>query len=125
MPRPKKRSHFDSIIHSIIARATSEIVNAFRRDAPKPAGRPSKGASARVAPSAKPAKFRRRSSRKIAADNDKLLTFIKGHPGLRSEEIQDGVKLPRPDVTSGLVALRDSGRIKMKGVKRGATYRSA
>ena len=52
----------------------------------------------------------------------KLLAFIKANPGKRSEEVERGTKLAKPYVASGLLTLREAGKIKMKGVKRAATY---
>lgn len=130
MPKTTKRSDVDSAIRDIVSRAAHEIVSAVRADVSaqvsalvggKPAGRTA-ARTATKAPRAKAAAFHRRSPAEIAADNEKLLAFIKDHPDLRSEDIQKGVSLSRKDVTTGLVALRESGRIKMNGVKRAATY---
>src|SRR5205085_8771385 len=113
MPRTKQRSHLDSTINSIVARAASEIAAAVRADVAAQVsaivgGKAGRGAGrAAAAPKAKGGKFHRRSPAKIASDNEKLLAFIKSHPGLRSEDIQKQIGMPKPDVTSGLVALRD------------------
>ena len=72
---------------------------------------------------AKPAtKGGRRSSEQVTADNDKLLAYVKAHPGQRSEQIQKGAGMPKPNVASGLTVLREAGKISMKGIKRAATY---
>jgi hypothetical protein len=131
MAKTTERSHLDSIINNLVARAAMEITAAVRRDIAHQlssiaAPRSARGGGAAAPKSRKPpSKFHRRSPDQIVRDNDRLLGFIKDHPGLRSEDIQKGIRLPKPDVASGLVALRDSGKIKMKGVKRAATYSAA
>jgi hypothetical protein len=80
---------------------------------------------AAVAPKAKPSKFVRRSPEQIQKDNARLLAFIKKHPGLRSEEIENTLKMPKPNLAAGLKALRSAKKLKMKGVKRAATYGAA
>ena len=66
--------------------------------------------------------FVRRSPEEIAAENNKLLAFIRSNPGLRSEDILKALGLPKPNVASGLQRLRDEGKVRMVGVKRAATY---
>jgi hypothetical protein len=139
-------NHLESTIHSLVSGAASRIAAAVRADiaaqiaavmggraaaAPAPTrGRP-KGRKAAAAKPGRPgrpkkaAKFHRRTSASIARDNDRLLAYIKSHPAQRSEQIQKGCGLAKPAVAAGLVALRDAGRIKMKGVKRAATYSAA
>ena len=92
-------------------------------------GRPKKSVVAEIAPPVVKAarakaskKGGRRSSEQVTADNDKLLAFIKANPGRRSEDIQKGAGMAKPNVASGLQALREAGKVKMKGIKRAATY---
>ena len=94
-----------------------------KKAAPAPA---IEAAAAKKAPKAKTgAKSVRRSSEQVTADNDQLLAYIKAHPGQRSEEIQKGLGMARPNIFSGLQTLRGKGRVKMKGIKRGALYTAA
>jgi hypothetical protein len=143
----------ESTIQSIIARGSSEmareIVRAVRQtiaaeiagsqalaaaiSPPKRRGAaPRAGRQAAVAAAPKPAgkprkvsKFKRRSSDQIVRDNQKLLAFVKDHPGLRSEDIGKALKLAKPNLAAGLQRLREEGRLRMKGVKRAATYSAA
>ena len=104
--------------------------------AKRPPGRPRKVVAVTAAPVATPAakkpgkahrgaKFVRRTPEQVQADNDKLLAYIKSHGGQRSEDIQKGLGMAKPNVASGLQVLRESGKVKMKGVKRAATYAAA
>ena len=90
--------------------------------APRPAAAP-KGKAAAARPAK--AKGGRRTSEQVARDDARLFDYIKSHGGLRSEQIQKGVGLRREDVASGLLRLRDGGRLRMKGAKRAATYTAA
>ena len=143
-------SKLEQTIQSIVARAANDIASVVRAGiqeeinhligagaAPPAAvkrgpGRPKKQAAEKAAPAPKPVKAAkpskkggRRSSEQVTADNDKLLAFIKAHPEMRSEAIQKAIGMNKPNVASGLQTLRDSGKIKMKGIKRAATYTAA
>ena len=86
---------------------------AAQKASPRKAGRKAAG------------KFNRRSPEEIAAENAKLLNFVRANPGRRSEEILKALGMPKPVVASGLQRLRDENKVKMTGVKRAATYTAA
>jgi hypothetical protein len=140
-------TNLDTSIASIIARAAADIAQAIRGEASAPVARaaaapsgkrrgrpPGSGkaqkAAAPPAAAQKPAKGKRgkaakggrRTSAQVAADDAKILAFVKGHGGLRSEQIEKQMGFPKPSLASGLLRLRASGKVKMKGVKRAATY---
>jgi len=54
-----------------------------------------------------------------------LLQAVKSHPGLRSEQIYKKVSLTPKLAKAGLAKLRAQGKVKIRGKKRGATYRVA
>ena len=90
---------------------------AAKAPAAKPAAKPAAASGKK-----KPSKFVRRSPEQITADNARLLSWIGSNPNKRSEDIQRGTGIDKQHVASGLQVLRDGGKIKMKGVKRAATY---
>ena len=126
-----------SIIESIVERAVSEIAQLTRSGASAETVRAAvthaAPAVAHKPPAAKgPRKaarssgsFQRRSPEEILAETTKVLAFVKAHPGLRSEQIQAKTGLGKPSGASSLVRLRDSGTVRMTGVKRAATYTAA
>jgi hypothetical protein len=141
----------DSRVEEIISRAASEIVSAVRTEianellrstdgkgtAVQPArrGRPpkAKGAAPGKAPAKGPAakgptarrSKGRRPAGQVAMDDARLLDYVRNHPGLRSEDIVKAVGLRKQDVASGLQRLRETNKVKMKGIKRAATYTAA
>jgi hypothetical protein len=64
----------------------------------------------------------RRSDKQVAADDAKILNYIKAHPAARSIAIQKEVRLSKPAIASGLLRLREAHKIKSKGVRAGTTY---
>ncbi len=89
-------------------------------------GRPKKDAPAAApAPKAKAGSRVRRTPEQIEAIVASLLAYIKAHPGKRSEVIRKGLKLARPAMRDALDRLGDAKKIKMKGVKRAASYTAA
>ncbi len=89
-------------------------------------GRPKKNAAPAAksgrAPKAKGGTRGRRTPAQIEAIVDDVLSYIKAHPGMRSEKIRAGMKIDRPALRDALDRLGDAKKIKMKGVKRAATY---
>jgi hypothetical protein len=134
MPRAKGRSHINGTIDAIVARVASEIAAAVRADVARqvsgiigPERVRKIGRGRKPGPDPGPlrkaaSKFQRRTPRQIAAASDKLVAYIKAHPGQRSEQIQKGLGMAKPALASGLQRLRDAGRVRMKGIKRAATY---
>jgi hypothetical protein len=135
-------NNIEDLIHSIMSRGTSstvrEIVQAVRQAiAAQIAGAPDVGVKRRpgrprkeaapTAAAAKPArkapgKVKKRKSKQVAADDAKILAFIKGHPGVRSVDIQKEIKLPKQHIASGLGRLHDARKIKSKGERSRTTY---
>lgn len=76
-------------------------------------------------PAARSGKRGRRSADQIAAIVGTVLGYIKSHPDSRSEAIRKALKLPRPVMRDALDRLGTGKKIKMKGVKRAATYTAA
>ena len=56
---------------------------------------------------------------------ERIVEVVKTSPGLRSEQIQAELDLPRPLVKAGLSKLRVTKRVKTTGHRRSTTYRSA
>jgi len=81
---------------------------------------------AATVPSAKPGRAAairgKRTPEQIAATLDSVLGYIKSHANARSEKIRDALKLPKPVMLDSLARLRDAKKIRMRGVKRAATY---
>ncbi len=90
-------------------------------------GRPKKSEQTVVAKPAKAQKDEggtrgRRSATQIAALVGEVLAYIKAHPGMRSEKIRAAMKIGRPALRDALNRLGEGKKIKMKGVKRAASY---
>ena len=80
-------------------------------------------AVAAKAPSAKRAGTRgRRTPEQIGATLETIIAYIKSNPNTRSEKIRKALKLPTAVMHDALTRLRDAKKLKMKGVKRAATY---
>ncbi len=93
-------------------------------------GRPRKSAQPVVAKPAKAPKAKggtrgRRTAAQIASIVGDVLGYIKAHPGMRSEKIRAAMKIGRPALRDALNRLGEAKKIKMKGVKRAATYTAA
>jgi hypothetical protein len=117
-------------IQSIIARVASEISHAVRADIAAEVQRvvgghaPAKAAAAPRQAAAKPVTRRRR--RGIDEKSlDTVYQYVARNPGKRSEEIQKAAGVAAQVAKKALVKLRESGRVKMKGTKRAATYAAA
>ena len=67
----------------------------------------------------------RRSPEQIASVIASVLAYIKAHPNTRSEAIRNDLNLSKPVAHDSLGRLRGAKKIKMKGVKRAATYTAA
>ncbi|MEI8256369.1 MAG: hypothetical protein WCJ30_11915 [Deltaproteobacteria bacterium] len=96
----------------------------------KSAGRPAKPAAAapkapKAPKAAKGGTRGRRTPEQIEATIASVLGYIKAHPNTRSEAIRAALKLARPAMRDALDRLSDGKKIKMKGVKRAASYTAA
>ena len=115
-------SAFVSELTGLIRQAAVDAVADVLGAGKAPVGRP----RAATAPSAKPVRTAatggKRTPDQIAATLDTVLGYIKAHPNARSEKIRATLKLPKPVMLDTLARLRDAKKIKMKGVKRAATY---
>src|SRR5579883_2670044 len=135
-------TQIQSIVSRFSSEMASEVAHAVRQHiaaeiagsgATTPAvrrGRPKKGARPAAAPTAKVARRTaasrgRRSSDQVAADDAKILAYVKAHPGVRSVEMQKEIGLGSQNVASGLVRLRAAGKIKSKGEWSSTTYTAA
>lgn len=56
---------------------------------------------------------------------DKIVEFVRKHPGLRSEQIQGEMQLQPGVVKAGLAKLRAARRVKTAGQRRATTYSAA
>ena len=102
--------------------AVDAVADVLGGTATRGPGRP-KGSVSAKAPSAKPAaKGGKRTPEQIAATLETVVAYIKSHPNTRSEAIRAALKLPKPVAHDTLTRLRDAKKIKMRGVKRAATY---
>ena len=84
--------------------------------------RPESRSAAASAPAAKKSGGKRRSPKAIAATVATVQSYIKAHPGERSENIRAALGLPRPQMSDALTRLVDGKKIKRKGEKRAARY---
>ncbi len=87
------------------------------------AAAPAKAPAAPKAPKASKAGTRgRRTPAQIEATIASVLGYIKANPNTRSEAIRAALKLARPAMRDALDRLSEGKKIKMKGVKRAASY---
>ncbi len=86
------------------------------------------GAKKNAAPAApRPARSAKRGRKyrtpaEIERSVSTVLAYLKSHAHTGSEKIRHDLKLDRPVVQDALGRLIDAKKVKMKGVKRGATY---
>jgi len=113
----------DKRIQAIFSRAGNEVVDAIRASLADEIRRLTNGTSARGVTEKRNGK--RRSSKQIASGVDRLLAFIRRHPGLRTEQIFKQLGGNKVTLKDGLARLRATGRVKTTGIKRAMTYRPA
>jgi hypothetical protein len=134
-------ANLDTLIASIVSRSATamaqEIAQAVRQNiaaqiagmlpaAPRGPGRP-KGSGQAVpkAASASKGKRGRRSAKQVAADDAKILAYIKDHPGMTSLKLQKQIAMPSLFLASGLLRLREGNKVKAKGERSAMTYSAA
>jgi len=135
MPRTKTtngRSHLDTTIRSIVSRAIGDIAAAVRGDIAqrvqgiigpeRAAGGKSAGRKPRAGSTAAPRGRGRRGRGVSEADLEKVLAVIGKKPGLRTEQIYGEVPIGKDMVVKALAKLRESGKVKTKGLRRATTY---
>jgi len=92
----------------------------------KPEAAPAPAPAAAAAPAARRRGKRiRRNAAQLAADDARLLAFVKGHAGQRSSQLGKALGMNKLVLASGLLRLRDAGSIKTKGQKSAMTYSAA
>jgi hypothetical protein len=64
----------------------------------------------------------KRSSAKIEALQEKFLAFVKGHPGLRIEQINEQLGTKTKDVALPIRKLIAGKQIRTQGTRRATTY---
>ena len=102
--------------------ALNAVSAALGSSAPKMSVAP---AASKPAKTAKRAKKRGRVNRtpaEIEKSVATILAFIKSHANIGSEKVRKDLKLDRPVVQDAIGRLMAAKKIKMKGVKRAATY---
>lgn len=116
------------------AALASDLTALILQAAKSAAGKNKKGAPAAVVAKSKrgrPASVAtvrtrgRRSAAQIATVVATVLRYIKAHPKSRSESVRKALNMPRPVMRDALDRLTVEKKIKIKGVKRGATYSAA
>ena len=113
-------SELTALVRQAAVAAVADVLGSPKPHAARPVS--AKAPSAK-APSAKPAGTRgKRTPEQIAATLETVHGYIKSHQNVRSEHIRAALKLPRPVMLDALDRLRDAKKIKMKGMKRAATY---
>ena len=113
----------DKRIQAIFSRAGSEVVDAIRASLADEIRRLTSGTSTRGVTEKRNGK--RRSSKQIASGVERLLGFIRQHPGLRTEEILKQLGGDKITIKDGLARLRATGKVRTTGIKRAMTYRAA
>ncbi len=94
-------------------------------------GRPPKAktAAAPAAPAKKAAKkggrIGRRSPAEIEATTQKILTYIKGHPNARAEDIKKAVGIGKAEWLLPISRLLESKQVVSKGERRATVYNAA
>jgi len=117
-------SELAALVRQAAVDAVADVLGSAKRGPgrPKAAGAPT---AAKPSRAAAPATRGRRTPEQIAASVASVLGYIKAHPNARSEKIRAELKLPKPVMLDTLDRLRAAKKIKMKGVKRAATYSAA
>lgn len=137
----------NTTIQALVAKFATDLETVFRTQAmaavrealgsyssPPPAGRVMAAAAARpaarVSPrkpgaaKAKPSTRDRRSPQELQAMQHRILEYVKGNPGKRSEDIRAALKLSKKDWQLPAQQLLASKQIVASGVKRSTTYRT-
>ncbi len=110
-------------VHAALGGKSGGDAPSVKRGPGRPRKDPSQNAKPAKAPKSKAKGTRgRRTPEQIEAIVASVLGYIKAHPGQRSEAIRAALKLPRPTMRDSLDRLGDAKKIKMKGVKRAASY---
>lgn len=126
----EQRVHqFVSELTTLVRQAAVDAVASALGSAPARAGA---GRPAAAAPTAKKSAVRgtpttrgKRTAAQIALAVSSVHSYMKAHPNTRSEDIRNALRMPRPVMRDALDRLIAANRIKMKGVKRAATYTAA
>jgi len=121
-------SAFVSELTELVRKAAIEAVASVLGTGSAPArGRKPATATAVIVAHKAPAASRggKRTSSQITATVATVLGYIKAHPNMRSEKIREDLKMPRPVMRDALDRLAATKKIKMKGIKRAATYTAA
>ena len=123
----EQRVHqFVSELTALVRQAAVDAVASALGSAPAraAAGRPVSGATTakKSAGRGAPATRGKRSAAQIALAVSSVHSYMKAHPNSRSENIRNALKMPRPVMRDALDRLIAANRIRMKGVKRAATY---
>ena len=130
------QSQLESRINDIIGQAASAIAAAVRQDIGEQVSRivgagPARGAAPRLtngggaakpAAAPQPGRKRRRRRGPDVAVMERLMSFIKSKPGLRSEEIRKQLQLDPVDAKAALAQLRADSKVRTKGDRRTTTY---
>jgi hypothetical protein len=132
-------TNLDTLIASIVSRSAStmaqEIAKAVRQNiaaqiagtplaaakGPGPAPKATAPAAPKAASSGK-GKRGRRSAKQVAADDARILAYVKDHPGLTSLKLQKQIAMPSLFLASGLLRLREGNKVKAKGERSAMTY---
>jgi hypothetical protein len=129
--------NLDQQIHSIVSRVATEIAHAVRSDVASqiqralngglsaPGRRPGRPKGVKATPAKAPKPGRKRGRGVDQRSLDTVYQFVARNPGRRSEEIQKSAGVPAGLAKKALVKLRETGRVRMRGVKRAATYAAA
>lgn len=113
-------SQLTGLIRQAAVDAVADVLGSAKRGPGRPRGFVSFAPS--TTKTVRATKGGKRTPEQIAATLDTVLGYIKAHPNARSEKIRATLKLPKPVMLDTLARLRDAKKIKMKGVKRAATY---
>lgn len=87
---------------------------------PAKAAAPAKGA--KPAKAAKGGKRIRRTPEQLAQVEGKILKLLAASPKLTSEEIQEKLNMSKPEIQLPLTMMREAGKLKTVGVRRGMRY---
>ncbi len=106
------------IVHVIRTASIDEIAS-MSKTVPAKRGRPSLPVGAKKQPR------RRRSEAEIKASLGQIVSLLKKTPGLRSEEIQKALKVPKKELLVPTSLGLQLGQLKKSGVRRATVYFAA
>jgi hypothetical protein len=120
----------ETSIADVIAKAVAQVAHLIKADiiaqlqttAPSKTARVATAPQPRQLPAAKKKAGRPARSSSLDAAVTQVFDAIKQHPGLRTEDAYKMLPLTPAVIKKALAKLRETGKVKLKGIKRAAAY---